>query len=271
MNTAADTSNRKQMAGSISFTLEFSGEAIEGTYTSVGSLRSGRVSGTMRDGVCTLYDASSGAPWTGRCDPRGFNGSFRSLEGSRQEIDLNFSSTSAEVVDYDERDRVRAQQAVANAAEAKRRQEAEAARIAAMPMAGPAYSTKLASYVAEDSRGWAVNHFDAGSLHNVRVASGSLKSGVFALRGEYTFNGGSPGWVIGQFSGGKLDCIQFWDAMVGCRGIRRPGEGQGWVAALMESGSGQSAAKDGPDENTRFNMWRQQNIANGLNDNGTPK
>ena len=104
-------------------------------------------------------------------------------------------------------------------AKAKQEQEAAAAgaqaeaRIKAMPLAGPAYSRQVANYVQQDARGWGFNHLDGGSIHNVRVASGSVKSGTLTLRGEYTFNGGQPGWVLVNMVAGKLNCIQFWDAI----------------------------------------------------------
>lgn len=135
--------------------------------------------------------------------------------------------------------------AIATAAREREAAEARAAfaaRLAAMPLAGPVYSRQTAGYVATDSSGWAMNRLDPGSVHNVRVYSGTVKTGNFILRAEYTYNGGAAGWAVLQYNGGKFSCIQFWDSMIGCRALRRPGEGQAVFTSIISSAMSDSVS-----------------------------
>ena len=106
-----------------------------------------------------------------------------------------------------------------------------------------------------DARGWAFNKLDPDSLRNVKVISGSLKSGNFSLRGEYTYNGGSPGWVVVQYTGNKFSCLQFWDAVIGCREIRSAAQGAAMRQLVLTGGSGgghsSGSASDGLDDAQR--------------------
>ena len=165
------------------------------------------------------------------------------------------------------------QQVAAENAERERQAAAEhakeVARLNALPVAGPVYARQMASYVKEDALGWAVNRLDVGSVHNVRIYSGSAKSGSFILRAEYTYNGGQSGWVVAKYAGGSFNCIQFWDSMIGCRALRKPGEGQVTLASIIEagmsdSGSGRnSGANGGGFDQSRWNK------SVGLNEDGT--
>jgi hypothetical protein len=92
----------------------------------------------------------------------------------------------------------------------------------------------LDGFVTTDSRGWAFNRYDAGSMTNVKIIDGSAKSGNYVMQGYYTYNGGSRGWVMAKMAAGKLDCIQFWDAVIGCRGIRTPEQGAAMRSAAFD-------------------------------------
>lgn len=139
--------------------------------------------------------------------------------------------------------------------------------VANLPDAGPVLTRKLDGYVATDARGWAFNHYDAGSMRNVRVAEGSARSGTMVLRGDYTFNGGNAGWVLAKLVDGKLDCIQFWDAMVGCRALRTPEQGMAMRSAALGAvtgggggGGGSASGCDSNCQNARQSV-QQQNEA----------
>jgi hypothetical protein len=178
--------------------------------------------------------------------------------------------------DLDKKNQLAAANIAREKAAAAARAEA-AARLAALPHADPIYAHKVAEYVQADALGWAMYHLEPGSVGNVRILSGTVKSGNFLLRAEYKYVGGSSGWVVVQYSEGKFNCIEFWDSMVGCRAIRKPGEGQertaGLLGALMNgsSSSGSSGSSQDQDENTRWNMYVEKNRNEGLNDNGTQK
>ncbi len=148
-----------------------------------------------------------------------------------------------------------AEAARAQAAAAER--AAAEAKIAALPRASPVYARQMADYVRTDALGWAGanggmfgNHLDEGSVGNVRVYSGSVSSGHFILRAEYTYNGGAKGWVVAQYTRGNFNCIQFWDSVLGCRTLRKPGEGEAMVTSIITSsmkdgGSNSSSSQAG--------------------------
>jgi TPR repeat protein len=120
---------------------------------------------------------------------------------------------------------------------------------------GPALTKALDGLVRTDSLGWATNRYDVGSMTNVQIVEGSVQSGHYTIRGDYTYNGGSSGWVMARMSGTNLDCILFHDSWIGCRALRAPGQGQALVLALVtaamansagstSSGSSQASAND---------------------------
>ena len=270
--------NGHNLEGTVTMRAVFDGPSVIVNATGTGGIRGARLSGLVRSGQCHLVSDDQSVAYDGQCGPQGFAGSISTGPRNRETVSGRFDMTTSAFVDVAQRQQQ--QQAAAAAAQVQREKDraAAVARIAAMPSAGPAYTTKVAGFVQADSKGWAFNHFDAGSVHNVKVASGSLNSGNFVLRGEYTFNGGNAGWVMVQYSSGKFDCLQFWDAMVGCRALRTAADGQamrGAAISLMSGGgSGSSSRCNGSPsdcENARFNNWVQQNRSDGLNDNGTPK
>lgn len=113
------------------------------------------------------------------------------------------------------------------------------------PLAGPALTRRLDALVLTDSRGWAFNRYDAGSMRDVRIVDGTVKGGHYVLRGVYSYNGGARGWVLARMSGSNLECIQFHDSMIGCRALRTAAQGQmmrgmaaGAVSSLMSGNSG---------------------------------
>jgi hypothetical protein len=71
--------------------------------------------------------------------------------------------------------------------------------------------------VRQDSGAWLMNRYDRGSISNVRVAERT--GGSTTLRAEYTYNGGSSGWVLARVVEGRVDCLGYWD-MGGCTSIR---------------------------------------------------
>ena len=100
------------------------------------------------------------------------------------------------------------------AAEAEARRQA--AILAAKPNASPTLARALGAAVRQDSGAWQMNHYDDGSMTGVKLLQSGAKS---RIRGNYTFNGGSQGWVEADVSGGKIQCLSYWD-VGSCEAVR---------------------------------------------------
>ncbi|HPU15637.1 MAG TPA: hypothetical protein PK808_06115 [Polymorphobacter sp.] len=260
---------KEHMTGALTVDLEFNGEQVKGRYQPNGKMNPGSFTGNVRDGVCTLYDDHDGAPWTGACGRNGFSGSVTSVANNPVQGTVNFQTSVIKIVDYDVRDREAAAVAAADKIASEKRAAAQLAAIRAMPLAGPVLTKQLNSFVIADSAGWVMNHYDAGTIHNVRVAEGSAKTGNMVLRGEYTFNGGESGWVLAKLVGGKLDCIQFWDARIGCRGLRDASYAaavRGAAISAMSDSGGRGGYKGASDDEIQDGyIERRQNEMNARN------
>lgn len=267
---AALSSNTEDVQGGTHFEIEYEGNLLKGSWRQQGVLAgSGTMTGTRNGSACQIV-TNEGVKFSAECSQTRFfaRTAFSDARGRKYKGVIEANATS--VVDYVERDRQ-----IAIKAEQDRRAAAEAAaRYAALPSAGPALTQKFDRIVQADSQGWAFNRYDAGSLRNVKIVSGKAGVGTYVMRGEYTYNGGARGWVMAEMVGPKLSCIQFWDAVLGCRGLRTAAQGQAMRNALvgaLTSGGSSSSGSASSDETARFNAWTQQNRDDGLNDNGTPK
>lgn len=245
---SAMSSNSRPIQLGITFEVEYDGPKFNLTFVQRGELPGrGSATGTRQGNVCQVV-TDVGVRYTATCTANVFNAptSFSDARGRSYKFNVETGTTA--LVDYAERDR---QQAIA-AKKAEAERQAAAARYAALPDAGPALTKKLDGFVQTDSQGWAMNRYNPGTVRNVKIIDGTVKSGSYVMRGDYTYNGGSQGWVMAKMSGGQLDCIQFWDAMVGCRGLRTPEQGQAmrnaFVGALASGGSSAPASNDYPDE-----------------------
>lgn len=69
----------------------------------------------------------------------------------------------------------------------------------------------LNSYVSTDSQGWWANTYDRGSMNGASITQISDGGRSFVVRGYYTYNGGSRGYVDALIRDNKLVCLQFWD------------------------------------------------------------
>jgi hypothetical protein len=84
------------------------------------------------------------------------------------------------------------------------------------------YSRLLDRLVTEDSRSWALNQYDLGSMRNATVER-TVNGKTVLVKGYYTYNQGKPGWVEAQLINGRLSCLHYWDR-VDCRQL---GQGLG--------------------------------------------
>jgi hypothetical protein len=239
---SATSGSSEPYRGIMRIEVEYEGNGFKGVWRQQGEA-AGAGSGTMtgtRVGTTCQVTMNDGSRYTADCDRYRFNARTENT-GRRGEKYRGVVTTQAtSLVDYVERDRQLALQA-----EKDRIAAAEAAaRYAALPNAGPALTRKFEQYVRQDSQGWAFNRYDFGSLTNVKIVSGKAGVGTYVMRGEYTYNGGAPGSVMVEMNGPNLSCIQFWDAVIGCRGLRTAAQGQAMrdaaasaLAGLLDSGS----------------------------------
>jgi hypothetical protein len=225
--------------------MTFEGRAVTGRYSGTGGINSGSFSGTRDGDRCHLVDNRSGTVTDALCTRNRFYAEVRSQTG-RETITARLEANATQFVDA----RVEEQQRRAAAAAAAERRRAAEAAYAALPNAGRVLTRQLDGFVQTDSRGWAFNRYDSGSMTNVKIIEGSARSGNFVMQGYYTFNGGNRGSVLAKMSRGRLECIQFWDAVVGCRGLRTAAQGQAMRNAAFDliaggGGSGSGSTSSG--------------------------
>jgi hypothetical protein len=238
------THSSKTLGGEFNIIVQTTGNSLVATVWGRNFTRA-QYGGSIQNGICRLKGGNNGAQenFEGQCSTDGFSGTIKGKTVQGQNFQATFDTAAVQLVDIEQRERE--QLAAKKASEAAA--VAEAARIRNAPAAGPALTKKLDGFVQTDSRGWAFNSYDAGSLTNVKILDGSVKSGHYTLRGEYRYNGGNSGWVLAKMSGANLDCIQFHDAMIGCRPLRTPEQGSVTRAAAMgamSGGSGGSSSQD---------------------------
>jgi|GEM_PF-1154175 len=225
---SATGGSTREYAGAYNLELTFDGNALTGRYSGTGGMNSGTVSGTRSGTHCRLVDDRYGTVTEAECTRNRFSGTARVQRG-RDTSTMRFEAAATQFVDA----RVAQEQRRLAAAEAAQRERAAAAAYDALPNAGAALTRRLDGFVQTDSRGWAFNRYNTGSVANVKIVEGSIRSGNFVMQGYYNYNGGSRGWVMAKMTGGRLECIQFWDSVIGCRGLRTAAQGQAMRDAAM--------------------------------------
>lgn len=71
--------------------------------------------------------------------------------------------------------------------------------------------------VTRDSWGWMLNRYDRGSVRNTRVEHRSGRDRI--VYSDYTYNGGTPGWVRLYIVDGRLGCVEYHDFSGTCRPV----------------------------------------------------
>ena len=112
------------------------------------------------------------------------------------------------------------------------------------------YSRLVDRLVAEDSRSWALNQYDQGSMRDAVVEQSSNGKSIL-VKGYYTYNHGKPGWVEAELSSGGLSCLHYWDT----NDCRQLGQGLGTqleaVAAAEERNKRLHPTQESPSESEK--------------------
>lgn len=196
--------------------VEYNGNMVNGTERQTSDIPgvsgTGTFRGTRRGSMCDVV-SSDGIRVRATCTGDLFVFDMDYVNGQQQHVVAHVEGRQTALVDYLERDR----QTAAAQAERQRQEEANAAALAATPLASPALVRALEAAVAQDSSTWAANRYNKGSIHNVHV----LRPGANArLRAEYSYNDGKIGWVEADVQAGTVVCLEYWDAF-GCNEARK--------------------------------------------------
>ncbi len=135
----------------------------------------------------------------------------------------------------------------------------------AAPAQGGALTGLAASLdrlVELDSRSWLIRTYDSGSITNVKVLSSSRHGKSATVYGEYTYSGGSPGWVKAELKDGDFTCVEFWDFPGRCRAVGDPDSRKVAAAAIglaiVAVAAGGSSSGGSSDSGSRTVVYRGQ-------------
>lgn len=85
--------------------------------------------------------------------------------------------------------------------------------------------------ITRDSWGWMFNRYDRGSVRNTRVVARNGNDRI--VYADYTYNGGTPGWVQLHIVDGRLGCVEYHDFMGQCRPIGARSYAYGLTSRLL--------------------------------------
>lgn len=86
-----------------------------------------------------------------------------------------------------------------------------------------------------DSRGWMFNRYDVGSVSSERFLEQSADGKNAVAYGEYTYNGGSRGWIKIRLTNGEVECMEYFDFAGRCRPAGTASYGSQLALDLMVS------------------------------------
>ncbi len=195
--------------------IEFSGNTFRGTGLIRGTFNgSGSFSGTRRGEYCDSVD-QNGRHSVFRCTLSAVVGDDDYVNPQGQHVKSHTESQRTSLIDYMQRDR---EQAAARAGQA-RKDAQQAAYLASRPRATPVLTAALSRAIIKDSSAWSFNRYDNGSLSNAIILK-AAPNGTKTIRANYTYNGGSAGWVLAQVNGNVVQCLEYWDAQGSCLAVR---------------------------------------------------
>lgn len=182
------------------------------------------------------------------------------------------------VADIARKKELAAQQAVAEAAAIKARAAADERRRVRLARKLTPLEARIDKIIQQDSGAWLSNRYDVNSVTDAKMTTATkaiaekdgVPVGAQALQADFTLNDGRPASVDVIVIKGAIKCVQFSDESV-CRALGHPQSHAVLAGALASAMADSGSSGSGQDENTRFNMYRQNNINQGRNDNGTQK
>jgi surface antigen len=231
---AGRNARRQDYSGRYDLTLEIDGAVITARASGTGGLQPADLTGTRTGSQCRLYLADL-AVLEATCTADRFVGVSREAPGQDFRQVMNIDARATRRVDAAEQEQ---QQAQAQAeADSFRTRGVPAAYVEFQPDAGSgrSLSSVLSRAVADDSRSWAANTFQAGSFRDFTYYRSPTEPTEVYARGVYSYTdwGGWPkvGWVAGRFVDGNLECLRFHD-VAACTAPRQTYAAQ--VASLGE-------------------------------------
>lgn len=219
--------------GTITITVEFDGNRVQGSHVGSGGMGRGTFTGTRNGRSCTI-SSGQGDVNTVSCTRSMWSGVSRSAPGARVVATTRVETRATQVFDARLEARERAA-AAARAAEEERRlaqtrPQASPARAsqnvtarASAPSsrerpAGPrnaSYRAQLINALHLDSRSWINNRLHAGTERDAGITGREGNAVVYRV--EYRVSGffsgdHALGWIEGKFVGGALQRIRYFDA-----------------------------------------------------------
>ena len=253
----AKSAQGKEIGGTFQVEMEVNSAAVTVTYNTTGWLRGDTISGTRTGDTCKFLDDNS--TWTGHCGPDGFRGTNKSFSGEDPQVKLDFDAAPTRVVDYAVEEKKQAEAAAAARVEAEKQRVALDAKEAALT----GLAKQLNGIIKQDSQSWLMWVYDRASVNNVKIIEKSKDGKRVVLYGEYTYNGGSAGWVKVALDNNTVYCLQFWNESA-CRPLGQPpshGILGNILGGMMGGGSGSSgSSSDGCDAQCQENRDAQSQI-----------
>lgn len=90
--------------------------------------------------------------------------------------------------------------------------------------------------VTRDSWGWMFNRYDRGSVRNTRVEARVGRDRL--VYSDYTYNGGTPGWVRLYIIAGVVNCVEYHDFPNTCRPVGARSYSHGITSQLLAMAAG---------------------------------
>jgi len=113
--------------------------------------------------------------------------------------------------------------------------------------------------VAADAQGWLLNTYDRGSVFNAGFEPESKDKTSGVVFGEYTYNGGSRGWIRVKIGRGEVVCMEYWDFSGQCRPAGQASYGSQLAMSFLTNAifSPVSGPSGNPDADERVRLIRE--------------
>lgn len=200
--SALSTAKGQSLAGTLILDGTFEGPAVTLRATGTGGVKPARLTGTRRNGQCSLITDDGSTRYDGPCGPQGFSGRISSTEAIRDTVSGSFSTSAVSVVDIAAEEETRRKQA--ELATARRKAEADLAAKEAADLKAKASKGDVAAMLAmadryESGRGVPQSGDNAVAM---LVAASKKGSSVAAKRLEQDYDLDRTGKAIPEVAAG---------------------------------------------------------------------